>query len=417
MSAGQAIRGQQLMVLGRWADAAEAFRNVLAEDPGDAQAHARLALCLSRLGDHAGARREAAAAVAAAPDDGGIHHLRAMVLLADDRPHEAETAAREALRLDPDDADHHHALAACLLRQDLAQPALAQCDRGLACDPEHAGLTDLRASLLTRLGRREEAEAAISEALRRNPEDAEQHANLGWARLHAGRSDDAVRHCAEALRLDPDSDFARQGLVEALKARYWLYRLFLAWLLWLTSLPPSARWAVILGGWLVYRLAMRLADLHPVWSPWLTPLVWAYFGFAVLTWLAQPLFNLLLVLHPLGREALSARERTASRAAGIGILIGIGGIVAYPLTGHALGLLVAMSAALCTCTLYAAFAERVDRRRRTLIPATLLHAAWMATALVLVGLEIGAGATAWGWALWAWLALLILPGLLRARSG
>jgi len=404
------------MAMQRWADAGEAWRRALAADPEHGTAHAQYAICLLKTGDLAGARREAQAAVRCMPDDPGAHCVRAIVALGDERLPEAEAAAREALRLDPDDPDHHHILAAALNRSDRVAEALERCEAGLALDPEHAPLIDLRASLLTRLGRRDEAEASIHEALRRDPDDPEQHANLGWARLSARDPTGSAQHFAEALRLDPENAYARAGLVEALKAQHLIYRLFLAWTMWLASLSPPTRWAVIIVGFLVYRLCDRLAELHPQLAPWLTPLVWAYLAFAFLTWMAAPLFNLVLLTHPLGRHALEERVRQASLAAGICMGIALLGVIAYPLTGHAVALLAAFAAALATAVVYDAWEERVARWRRILIPAALLFSAAIATSVVLVGYEQPFGARLWHWCFWGWLALLLAPPLLRSRG-
>ena len=412
----EAVRARQLMAMGRWADAADAWRRVLAGEPGDGFAHGQLALCLVRTGDAPAARREALAAVQAAPDEPMAHWIRAVVALHDDRLPEAESAALEALRLDPDDPDHYHILAAALNRLDRAQDALARCEAGLAIDPEHAALTDLRASILTRLGRRDEAEASIREALRRDPDDAEQHANMGWARLSAGDPESAARHFSEALRLEPDNAYAREGLVEAMKSRHAIYRLFLAWTLWMARLSPPTRWAVVIVGFLLYRLCSRLAELHPEMAPWLMPLVWAYFAFAFLTWMAKPLFNLLLLAHPLGRHALAQRERQASLGAGACMLVAVLAVAAYPLTGHAVALLAALAAAFATAVVYDAWEERIERHRRWLIPLTTLYLAAITTSVVLVGCEVLFGARLWNWCMYAWIALLLVPPLLRSRG-
>lgn len=413
---GEEVRARQLMAMQRWADAGEAWRRALAEDPENGVAHTQYALCLLKTNDLVGARREAQAAVRALPDDPGAHWVRAVVALGDERLVEAEAAAREALRLDPDDPDHHHILAAVLNRADRAAEALERCEAGLALSPEHAALTDLRASLLTRLGRRDEAEASIHEALRRDPDDPEQHSNMGWARLSAHDPKSAARHFAEALRLDPENAYARAGLVEALKAQHRIYRLFLAWTMWLASLAPSTRWAVIVIGFLLYRLCDRLAELHPVAAPWLKPLVWAYVLFAFMTWMAAPLFNLVLLTHPLGRHALEDRVRRASLAAGMCMGGAVLGVIAYPLTGHAVALLAAFAAALVTAVVYDAWEESVPRWRRILIPSALIFAAAIATSVVLVGYEQPFGARLWGWCFWAWIAFLLAPPLLRARG-
>ncbi len=416
MAGAEFVHAQRLMQIGRWADAGEKLRLCLADDPADARAHAMLAFCLHRRRDHEAALREADLAVRHAPDSAYMHWVRGVVLAGDARHVEAERAAREALRIDPDDADHHHLLAACLVARDQAPAALAAVEAGLRIDPEHGGLDDLRVSLLTRLGRTAEAEAGIQAALARNPDDPEHHVNVGFARLRAGQAQEAATHFAEALRLAPNNENARQGLVTALRARFILYRLFLAWIFALTRLPPATRWAVILGGWLVQRLASRLGEIHPTLSPWLTPLVWTYIAFVFLTWTATPFFTLMLFAHPMGRNALDRRERVAAAISGAVMLGCVVGIVSYAVSGHAIGLMVALQGAMLVAVLHGALEERVERRRRILVTAILTWAAFAGVILGLIGCEQMLGATWWSWSFYAWIALLFLPGLLAQRG-
>jgi len=65
-----------------------------------------------------------------------------------------------------------------------------------------------------------------------------------------------------------------------------------------------------------------LARSNPGWAPWILPLRALYVTFALLTWLAQPIFNLLLFLHPFGRHALDEKQR--SQASWVGICLGLG---------------------------------------------------------------------------------------------
>ena len=64
----------------------------------------------------------------------------------------------------------------------------------------------------------------------------------------------------------------------------------------------------------------RVGKLFPALMPWIMPLLIAYFAFVLTSWLAQPLANLALRLHPFGRLALSRDERTASNWVGAFLL-------------------------------------------------------------------------------------------------
>ena len=86
---------------------------------------------------------------------------------------------------------------------------------------------------LVQLGRKDEAQQTLGSALANDPENALTHANQGWALLHRGDHAKALEHFREALRIDPELDWARAGIVEALKARHLIYRVMLRFFLWM----------------------------------------------------------------------------------------------------------------------------------------------------------------------------------------
>jgi tetratricopeptide (TPR) repeat protein len=239
---------------------------------------------------------------------------------------------REALRLDPEDADYYAALANFNLTTKDWQDAAELAEQGLAIDPEHIACANIRAMALTNLGRRDDAGATTAAALSRDPNDATSHANMGWTQLHAGEPRRALEHFREALRLEPGSEWARQGIVEAFKARNILYRVMLAYFLWMSRLKNRAQWAVIVGLFLGHQVLVDLKRAHPDWGVVIGPLIVAYLVFVLLSWLASPLFNLVLRLDRLGKHALSDGERrTANRVGGllaVGLLLLLYGIVA-----------------------------------------------------------------------------------------
>ncbi|HXG10576.1 MAG TPA: tetratricopeptide repeat protein [Gemmataceae bacterium] len=292
------------------------LRQELASDPDHPMAHALLALCLSERKQFAEATQEARRAVVLAPDQAFAHYALARVYYDRDRYDEAEEALDEAIRLDPENATYFSLRAGIRFERRDWQGAREAAEEGLRIDPEHPGCTNLRAMALVQLGRRDEAGATIEAALARDPENAVTHANQGWALLHAGDHAKAMEHFREALRLNPELDWARAGIVEALKARHLLYGLMLRYFLWMSRLSSTAQWGVIIGGYLGYRALRSLARNNPELAPWVLPLLILYIVFAVLTWTASPLFNLLLRLNRFGRLALSREQIVASNWVG-----------------------------------------------------------------------------------------------------
>jgi tetratricopeptide (TPR) repeat protein len=312
-------RGTMLFQQHRLEQAAEQFRLGLAESPGDARAHALLGLSLSGLGRHADATREAQEAIAGEPSDAFNHYALAMVLSARDDDATALRSIEEAIRLEPADPDYHSVRGQVQLQLRRWEEALASAERALSLDPENEGANNVRAMALVKLGRRVEAGATLDATLARNPEDSWTHANMGWTQLDGGDPGKALKHFQESLRLEPMNEWARQGVVEALKATNPLYALLLRYFLWMSKLSARAQWGVILGGWMGNRLLAWSAESNPALAPWVWPLRIAYLVFAWLTWAAQPLFNLMLRLNRYGRLALSDEQREESNWVGLAV--------------------------------------------------------------------------------------------------
>jgi tetratricopeptide (TPR) repeat protein len=211
--------------------------------------------------------------------------------------------------------------------------AVNAADEGLALDPEHSTCLNVRAQALVMLGDKAGAALTVQDALRKNPDDPWIHANQGWASLHANEPTKAAEHFREALRLDPTMEFARAGIIEALKARNFLYRLMLRYFLAMARLPSQARWGVIIGVFVVQRLLSSLGNNNPALAPYTIPILAVIVGFAILTWLSYPLFNLMLRVDSFGRHALSAEERKGANLLGGTLLVALAFLAAYFIWG------------------------------------------------------------------------------------
>ena len=302
-------RGLLLYQQSRHEMAESEFRQALAADPHDAYAHALLGLCLAEREQFNEATAEARQAIHLAPDSAFAHYAHARVLYDRNHYREALSAIQEAIGLDSTDADYFSLLAAIHFDEKRWPDTLEAAEQGLQLDPEHVGCTNLRAMAMVKLGRRAEAGATIDAALAKAPENAMTHANQGWTYLEKGEPKKALEHFREALRLDPENDWARSGIVEALKARNIIYAVMLKYFLFMSKLSSGAQWGIILGGYFGSRILGGLAKSNPDLAPWVLPLRILYIAFVVLTWTAYPMFNLMLRLNRFGRLALT-REQT-----------------------------------------------------------------------------------------------------------
>jgi len=291
-------------------DAERALGSYLTDEPDDPIALSWLALVMAGLEKAVDATRHAERAVRVAPDLPLAWYAFGHVWRCRGQLPKAEEAAREAIRLDPEDPDALGLLAQIQVDRKQWRDALETAESGLRVDPEDDTCTNLKAVALRGLGRKAEAADVLEGQLARTPEDATTHANLGWTALDRGDYERAHEHFREALRLEPDSEAARSGIIEALKARHWFFRPVLRYFLWMGKLQAKWQVAILVGGWLVYRAAAGMARSEAPGAFLLWVVVGAYLLFVVLSWFANPIMHGLLAFHPFGRLALNRREKT-----------------------------------------------------------------------------------------------------------
>ena len=64
----------------------------------------------------------------------------------------------------------------------------------------------------------------------------------------------------------------------------------------MAKLSSRAQWMILLGGYFGYNFLANAAQQNPGIAPFVLPFLILYIAFAVMTWIASPLFNLLLRL-------------------------------------------------------------------------------------------------------------------------
>jgi Flp pilus assembly protein TadD len=317
-------RARMLFAQDRRDLAEKELRQAIGQDPNESQAYALLALCLidsENAANTAEGKECALRAVGLAPDEPFNHYVLARVMLTLNAPDRARAAINEALRLSPAEPQFWSLLAQLELNAKNHRAALEAAEHGLTFDAEHEGCINLRAIALTNLGQRAAATQAIASTLQRNPLNASSHANMGWTLLHEGKPRPAMDHFREALRIEPGMEWARRGIIEAMKARNPIYRLFLAYFLFMGRLSSRAQWGIIIGGYFGNQILRSVASSNPAVAPYIWPITAAYLIFALGTVIAVPLFNLLLFTSRFGRYALSTAERRAALIFGLFLLV------------------------------------------------------------------------------------------------
>jgi tetratricopeptide (TPR) repeat protein len=292
------------------------LRSILVQEPHHVIANRLLATCLLNQHRDIEALEVTSHLVGTHPDDPDNLYMHAISLLHTDKDREAERFIRDAISLYPQDADYFELLSRIYLSRKEWEQALQFANEGLQIDPDHIGCLNTRTMSFTKLNRKEEARQTIDSVLQQDPENAHSHANVGWSKLEQGDYTGAQVHFAEALRLQPSLDYARAGMLEALKAKNLLYRLFLNFFFWLAKFKGKAQWGIIIAFYIGNRLLRTAATTYPV----LIPVAILVSLFFYLTWIIEPLFNLFLRLDKYGKYVLNERE--IAGANWVGLLLG-----------------------------------------------------------------------------------------------
>jgi TonB family protein len=255
---------------------------------------------------------EAKEAVRLAPDSAFSHYCLAYVFYYGGKTKEGKRALEQAMSLNPTDSYQFGLASAIAVDQKRWLDALTLAEQGLKFDPEHVDCINSRALALARLGRKQEAEQSLNKALAADPEDYRTHAHKAGVALEQRDSMQALEHYREALRLNPNSQWAREGVVKALKAKNPIYCWLLSSSLWLSSI----NWRI--------RIILILVLFVPLYFVSVNNLsVFRYlitFGYLMLA-IAGHCFNIALSFDPLGRTVLSKNELDESRRFVVGFLL------------------------------------------------------------------------------------------------
>ncbi len=159
-------------------DAVREFRQALAMNPENVDAHVGLGASLAQLGQFDEAESHLRLAIRRAPDHARAHESLGIALAEQGRLAEAAESFRQSVRLDPE------------------RPT-AQFRLGIVCMD---------------LGDVAEAREHLAEAVRLDPDDPRPLCSLGVALAHEGRPEAAAKHFVRALRLNPNLGMALVGL-------------------------------------------------------------------------------------------------------------------------------------------------------------------------------------------------------------
>ncbi len=322
-------RAEILLEQGRVADAELELKKHLSDFPEHAYAVGLLARIYLQLGRSEEAMRTIDDALRLDASEGYFYYIKAAVLLQIKNDIQAEMFVGFAVNADPTNAEYFGTWADIKMIQKKYVEALAKADEGLRRDPTNIHCLNTKAKAQVKLNMKEGAYQTIEGALNEEPDNPHTHANYGWGLLEKGEHQKALIHFREALRLDPGMDYARAGMVEAMKAKYIVYRWFLNYQFWMSKQSKRMQWGIIIGIFVLSEILQGLADSYPEMEVYLFPLIVLIALLAFSTWVIGPLSDLFLRLNKYGRYALSEREVKVSNLVGIAAAMFALGVILF----------------------------------------------------------------------------------------
>ncbi|MBC8404285.1 MAG: tetratricopeptide repeat protein [Planctomycetes bacterium] len=314
-------RAQLLMEQRRPKEAEELIRSYLLEEPNDVDGHTQLAWALFMQDQNKAALTVANQAVGMEPTWDHAHWIKGMILVDLKQWKEARVCARQAIALDPSDPDNYALSSQIYVNLRNWKDAIHEAKLGLALDPEHSTCRHLLSHSLARIGEKGMARESLATGLSQNPMDPDAHVQLGFNCLSTGEHARALQAFEEALRLDPEHEGAREGLVEAMKAKNPIYGFMLRGFMRLSSLPPRVLLFMFIGLFVLNRVARNLRRTHPDWEWFLEPINWLYLTVIGLMWFAESFFDLLLLSSRSGRHALIGAPRLRAQLFGASLVL------------------------------------------------------------------------------------------------
>ena len=294
-----------LVELGQYVEAERHLRQVLVSDPEDAMTLRNLAYCVALQNQFKDALKIIQKSLGLDPEDSFSHFAHAYILIHVNRMTAAHRAILEAIRLAPQHADYYGTLSNILFAKREFSEALRVAEMGLSIDPNNEVCLARRAIALAHLGRSGEAIASADRSVGIDGDDSILHANRGFVSLRNMDHDEARLSFREALRIDPNNEWAREGMLEAMRAKSRAFRVILRGFFWLNSIPAAFRNIIVYSVILFPRLASSVSRANPNLRPILAPIAAIFIAVWIVFAGARPLMDVFLSFSEEGRLMLS----------------------------------------------------------------------------------------------------------------
>lgn len=330
-------RAQLLLEQNRYKDAETYIRQALEQDPDNDYILSLLGRCYINSRRYDEGIEVVKQAIAIDPNNSFCFYLLGFAYYQKDVLIAAKTNLQKAIQLNPYAAEYFGLLAHVLVEERAFEEGLEKANEGLALNADNITCLNARSVALNKLKRKEDAYETMNTALAQDPENEVTHNVVGWNLLERGQHKEAATHFMEALRINPDYGHAKVGLKEALKSKILLYKWLLQYSFWVSNKGRSLRVALPIVFYIVFRVLVGLSqhkgtDTNITWL-----VVGLYMFIVVISWTINSIANFVLLFHPLGRHALTAKEKWSALTAVPAMLLGIGIMLLSGFTNMATG--------------------------------------------------------------------------------
>ncbi|KQQ54620.1 hypothetical protein ASF84_14950 [Pseudomonas sp. Leaf127] len=270
--------------------AIDSLRQLLANDPESAEAHALLAVCLLNMRRLHAARHESRLALAHDPGLALAHYAAGQIDVASRQFKSAEQHLLQLLDLEPMQPRGYRSLADLYQLTGRLSESLPLLEKALELQPDDAANLTAMADYHRACGDYGKAQLYARQALQADPAHIGAIVVLGHLLLREGNVQGAREHAAWALQEDPNS-VAALGLLTEVKARsnvfmggWWRFNR------WLIERGSTRAIVLLLVMFVCYRVTVLTVSSQGY--PQVAQMIdWLWLGFAIYTFAAPQIFR------------------------------------------------------------------------------------------------------------------------------
>ena len=324
MTEGQlSARLELLFSQRRFEDAESLLLGFLEQFPANQQAQYMLAVVYYNQNKLDESRPLIEQLLGESPDKTHLLALSTRIDLAQELYEKAEEKCGFLISMDPENEEFYNLMATIKFSQRNYDKALFFAEKALAIDPEDLQALNLKISVSGILGRREAASTTIQEALQQDPNNDWTIANHGRQLLNEGKINEALERFKDALSINPNNSLAQYGLKEALKSKFWPYKMFFKFQMLMSRLDSRQMWIVIIGAYFGLQILSRLASSYPKFALFLYPLIFLIVAVFLSTWLIGPIMNLYLMTNKYGKLLLDDYDKKSATYVGYSLIAAV----------------------------------------------------------------------------------------------